>query len=953
MFKRFKEGWEHAERIRKLKEKNFQLLKFEIKTFFLKLRYQGDIQICYAKKLSAYLGILEPFLIVLISNMHDERFRIVELELSEAHAKGRYHNILFYYENGLQNIKRQVSIRDLIDPSLKYIVEENADRLNKDTIYTWVKVLRFLINNTDLDYDSELNIPGVMTFESLCTNLNIDTKQKQLLYLILHGSDILGTKMWILSHEYGDTDVILFLDSLNYSRSQLYNELITELDELNGKHIKDSINYNDSDIKFFNNTAANYRQISIANNNILNMNSNKQMVIRDIAKLAVTIAHKKKDGVHTQFNKENSNPEYINRKYSQLVLRLADNEGLSLQELDTITGSGIDGNVTQNDVLYYIKHKTLFSENKSNVDVSFEKKINNPSDEIIWNDDSVNGLVFDVGTKTDGSIFKLTFANGTTDYFAIVGGRPGYGKSVLLHNIILSGCIKYSPEELEFFLFDYANGSSFFGFEKLPNVRVLSITKEREYGISTLSSIFTEMERRGLLFKQASESKNLSIHKYEDFRKLTSTSLPRIVVIIDEFQVLLSSNDRLSNLASKNIENIIKESRKFGIHLILCTQKYIGVDLDISLISQRIAFNLSAIDSEKLLGNRAASSISKVGEAIANNKNGETDANVYFTTIFNDNLIESIDTISNNPRSLEYKRAKNVIFESELKSDISKCDNLHNDISKIPNDKHPIIYFGTPKYISDSDLSISLKNSYRCNILYTGHDQIAAVRSLLLTNYQLQRQCGYDSHFYILNNLKIGDPTHNYYTYLDGVPGNITFHTPNEVETIIDSLHQVMHSRLNESGVEEFPKIVFSGINIDTMRQFRDISIGYNVDKNSVKSKLVDLIKNGPDVHIHTILYVATQSGLANLLGSQSMFDLFAFKIVSKGLQDMRGLIDIKQDDMPTKSDHCYLRVDDPIESSKLLFNPDPFVIYNHQSKNISCFIDSIFNTSSLNEKIL
>jgi hypothetical protein len=557
---------------------------------------------------------------------------------------------------------------------------------------------------------------------------------------------------------------------------------------------------------------------------------------------------------------------------------------------------------------------------------------------------SLKGLCFDVGYLENGNPFTITLANGTSDYFAAIGGRPGSGKTVLIHNIILSGAINYSPEELQFYLFDYANGSSFIGYDLLPHVKVLSITKEREYGVSTLKSVFDEMEHRSSLFKKATAHFNQSISKYEDYREISKESLPRIVIIIDEFQVLLNNNDRLSNTASKSIESIIKEARKFGIHIILCTQKYSGIDLDISLISLRIAFNLSSADSEKLIGNNAANRLDQIGYAYANNMNGEIEKNIFFRCMFFSNISEIVSDIASKSDNINSQLGKRIVFDSIVESDITKCKELLDILHNQNDINHPKIYLGTPKFLSDNDISIILKNTYKSNILFIGHDQIASIRSIMIISTQVLKQSSKDAHIYIINNLNSSDPAFQYELQLKSIPDNITFHNQHELELVVDQVYELLQTRLQNISSNQYPRIILTGINLDTLRQFRENKISYSNEKLDTKSKLIEILKNGPDYDIHTILYSTSTNGLINMLGSSNNIDLFSYRIISKGIQDTRGISVLRAEDIPTKSNHCYLQVEDPVEASKLSFNPDPFVIYNKQSFSISEFFDSIFN---------
>ena len=52
-----------------------------------------------------------------------------------------------------------------------------------------------------------------------------------------------------------------------------------------------------------------------------------------------------------------SKPENSNRFYSPLVMSIASQEGISSNELETITGTGLEGRVTKADILKYIKNR--------------------------------------------------------------------------------------------------------------------------------------------------------------------------------------------------------------------------------------------------------------------------------------------------------------------------------------------------------------------------------------------------------------------------------------------------------------------------------------------------------------------------------------------------------------------------------------------------------------------
>ena len=155
---------------------------------------------------------------------------------------------------------------------------------------------------------------------------------------------------------------------------------------------------------------------------------------------------------------------------------------------------------------------------------------------------------------------------------ALIGGGTGSGKSTFLHDIIANAAWLYSPEELQFILLDMKSVE--FGIYKhLPNVQVLSTKSEKAYGANLLSYVCGEINRRKRMFGDAG---------CKDIKEYNSGQhkIPRILVVIDEFQNLFVQEGAIGNLKeanlSKKIESafnvILKEGRAFGIHFILATQ---------------------------------------------------------------------------------------------------------------------------------------------------------------------------------------------------------------------------------------------------------------------------------------------------------------------------------------------------------------------------------------------
>ncbi len=179
----------------------------------------------------------------------------------------------------------------------------------------------------------------------------------------------------------------------------------------------------------------------------------------------------------------------------------------------------------------------------------------------------VNGkLVFWRASSTSGPV-------GNT----LVIGQPGSGKSNLLHALITSAAYLYSPEELEVYLIDLKEGIEFkmYADHVLPHAKLIAVEGTPELTLGALQKILNDYKTRMNQFKNV--SKMQSQEGYENltrYRQTTQEVLPRVLIVIDEFQNLFPSDDAKMAAESRVLlEEILRKGRAAGFHLILSTQR--------------------------------------------------------------------------------------------------------------------------------------------------------------------------------------------------------------------------------------------------------------------------------------------------------------------------------------------------------------------------------------------
>ncbi len=166
----------------------------------------------------------------------------------------------------------------------------------------------------------------------------------------------------------------------------------------------------------------------------------------------------------------------------------------------------------------------------------------------------------------------------------MVGGRSGAGKTAFLINVLYGLAARYSPEQLALYLLDFKEGVSFAEFVPtqrdrtwLPHARAVGVESDREYGLAVLRELDAEMTRRSVAYKRA------GVTRFADLRAVAAEEddrqpIPRVLCVIDEFQVLLAGNDPTATEAVALLESLARKGRSYGIHLILASQTVLGVE---------------------------------------------------------------------------------------------------------------------------------------------------------------------------------------------------------------------------------------------------------------------------------------------------------------------------------------------------------------------------------------
>jgi DNA segregation ATPase FtsK/SpoIIIE, S-DNA-T family len=226
--------------------------------------------------------------------------------------------------------------------------------------------------------------------------------------------------------------------------------------------------------------------------------------------------------------------------------------------------------------------------------------------------DSPHPLLVALGKDVTG---HAHFANIARMPHALIAGTTGSGKSIMLHNLVVSLLFRNSPDQLRLLMVDPKRVELTL-YEGIPHLLAPVITDAKK-SLMMLKWAVKEMERRYDILQgkkiQNLDSYHTNIYQpakkaweeggsIEEERADLPEPLPYIVIIMDELADLMHAYPRELEAL---IVRLAQMSRAVGIHLILATQRP-SVNVITGTIKAniptRLAFNVaSQIDSRTIL----------------------------------------------------------------------------------------------------------------------------------------------------------------------------------------------------------------------------------------------------------------------------------------------------------------------------------------------------------------
>jgi DNA segregation ATPase FtsK/SpoIIIE, S-DNA-T family len=543
----------------------------------------------------------------------------------------------------------------------------------------------------------------------------------------------------------------------------------------------------------------------------------------------------------------------------------------------------------------------------SAVQVPFEKV--HPVRDAWWTSSSARGLVAPFGRSGANRIQQYDVGHGMVQH-ALIAGRTGSGKSTLMHALIISLAMAYSPDELELYLVDFKRGIEFrdYATYRLPHARAIAVQSEREFAISILQGLDAEMERRRDLFAKAGTT-DLPGYRQVQAGKPELPKVPRTLLLVDEFQEFFTTDDRLAQTATLLLDRVARQGRSFGIHMVLGSQTLAGAySLARSTMEQmalRIALQCSEADSRLILSedNPAARLLTRPGEGFYNAQSGllEGKGNERFQTAFmtEDQRKGYLKEILDFADQEMPDRREPLVFEGTQAATI-EAQQRHplKDMINAPDfprsSKTLSLFIGNPVSISQPTRATLTRAAGR-NLMIVVKDEDVACGMLLTSLVSLFAQLRpSDARFYICDMTMASREGASFAQALSAnMPHEIRPVTQRRLAEAVAEIANEVRTRVAEpDGV--YPSIFLVIAGLSHARELRREDYP-SLDPSATPSPSDDfafIISEGPELGVHVIAVADSVSTMSTMLDRRGQGE-FGVRIATQlPAQDSDTLLD-------------------------------------------------------------
>ncbi len=528
-------------------------------------------------------------------------------------------------------------------------------------------------------------------------------------------------------------------------------------------------------------------------------------------------------------------------------------------------------------------------------------------------DDATKNISVEMGISKNGQPTSFTLDSP----HALVLGKTGSGKSNFLHLLLTGSMLKYSPETLHFYLMDMKPGGvELADYRDMPHVSVLVADPgDAPINVEFLMNIKEQIEIRARRM-QKEGVRDLQGYNIRNPDK----KLPRIVMLIDEFQSLFDRKKYTDLSMMLEVESLLSEilakGRSYGIHAILSTQTLMGTQIpeSVAKVEKQYFLKADTFDMTDIRMFVRDVPEKELEEMRSHEAFSVDNANHSFQHFMPELLLDEesrslqdrLHAVIEKCKKYQTKNVKSVYYSvTQL-----ECPDLAGGLGEMYYSDYPEVSIGRSIEINSMNVSVRFENAKGQNLLITGVNErgrfcteeggkwqglrILLISLISLLHYSNSQQA--NSRFIFLLNspdLKAGNKGNNYIQELKK-SGNVEIYRGAEeqlgiVESLLEQVKVEQEDRMTFVFVEgqdyyRLDKELRNASDSNKDEESRLFSFGNKPfggsggQKQTVRDAWLKILEDGPLYGIHTIWQVQNfERALTDAPSSRHYFQNMAF----------------------------------------------------------------------------
>jgi hypothetical protein len=405
--------------------------------------------------------------------------------------------------------------------------------------------------------------------------------------------------------------------------------------------------------------------------------------------------------------------------------------------------------------------------------------------------------------------------------------------------------------------------------------------------------------------------------------------MPRILLIIDEFQEFFVKDDKISQDASLLLDRLVRQGRAFGIHVLLGSQTLAGAyslaRATIGQMAVRIALQCSEGDAHLILSddNTAARLLSRPGEAIYNDANGLFEGNHPFQVVWlpDHEREHYLQRISEMAEDRGLRREPPIVFEGNAPADPSRNAFLRaalETVSPAADTTAPRAWLGAAVAIKEPASAVFHRQS-GSNLLVVGQQEESAIGVLSsclvsLAAEHFYRDSAADEEpkasadlasslpgagppcFIVLDGQRSDSPLAGFWKrFAKALPIDLHVVPTADAAATIAAVSSEVDRRVADGDEQSRPifTVLHHLARFRDLRRGEDFSFSFDDSEATPPDKqFSQLLREGPNVAVHSLIWCDSYTNVSRWIDRQAMHDLSLRILFQMSAADSANLMD-------------------------------------------------------------